>query len=621
MLGILMFVPSLLVGCSRDESTAISQADPSRPSEPAPPGTAEPGRSPLPATPTKAGPFAIVLTHAERRWTLAGEDLGAREGKPGEAAAEVLDEARLTACLESLARDVDRPAVDARLALRPDLTEELTPSRPGVELDVGASASRVRETVEASLRSRARSEPLEVALAVREVLPATTEADLADARQALRQALSGPITLRQGDRSWDLAPQDLAPALRVVPGEKAGAKWQVRVEEEPLRKLVERLAPQIDQPAVEARFAWNGGQLKVIRESQNGRRLDAVQTARRVMDVLLTSNRTVGLVVVDVPPAVDAPREDQLGIGALIESASTSFAGSIPEKQANIKLAASRLNGVVVPPGATFSFNRAVGPTTLSAGFQWAYGVVNGSDGMKTVPSVAGGICQVSTTLFQAVFWAGYQIERRSSHLYWIPAYASRGVVGLDSTVDEASGLDFRFTNTTPDPLRIQARVEGSEVIFSLYGTKPAWRVEVDKPVITNVTPSDTRLVEEEDPNMPWGKRVQTEAASDGFDVTIVRRVYEPGSADPRTLRLRSSYRPSRNVVAVGTKGRPAGASGTTVTPPQAPASAATPDLPAASSRSATPARAGTPGPSSGTPTPAATPTPWPTEPIPSGQP
>ena len=60
---------------------------------------------------------------------------------------------------------------------------------------------------------------------------------------------------------------------------------------------------------------------------------------------------------------------------------------------------------------------------------------------MKTVPSVAGGICQVATTLFHTVFWSGYQIEERNYHLYWIPSYTSRGVEGLDATVDEEAGL------------------------------------------------------------------------------------------------------------------------------------------------------------------------------------
>ena len=313
----------------------------------------------------------------------------------------------------------------------------------------------------------------------------------------------------------------------------------------------------------------------MLRESEEGQRLDVDQTVALARSRLFGADRVVDLVVAPARPAVDSRQTGQLGIKELIGSARTPFAGAIPEKQQNIKLASSRLNGVVVPPGGTFSFNQEVGPTTLASGFQWGYGIVGGDSGLKTVPSVAGGICQVSTTLFQTVFWSGYQIEERSWHLYWIPSYTSKGVVGLDSTVDAESGLDFRFTNTTDDYLLIQAGVEGSEVWFSLYGTKPSWRVETEKPVITNTRGPDTRLVEQEDPTMPFGRRLQVEAARDGFDVTIVRRVHEGGhvgNADGgtgklRTLSLKSSYQPSRNVVLVGTKGRPAGGPAPAATP------------------------------------------------------
>jgi vancomycin resistance protein YoaR len=77
---------------------------------------------------------------------------------------------------------------------------------------------------------------------------------------------------------------------------------------------------------------------------------------------------------------------------------------------------------------------------------------------------VAGGICQVATTLFQPVFWAGYQLEERYWHLYWIPAYTSHGVLGLDATVDEDAGLDFKWTNTTSNYVLIQSDGDDEKV-------------------------------------------------------------------------------------------------------------------------------------------------------------
>jgi len=259
------------------------------------------------------------------------------------------------------------------------------------------------------------------------------------------------------------------------------------------------------------------------------------------------------LPVREVRPAVDGENLAALGLQGLIEESTTSFAGSVPEKAHNIKLAAERLHGTVVPPGALFSFNREVGPTTLASGYQWGFGITGGADGLRTVPSVAGGICQVATTLFQAFFWSGYRLEERHWHLYWIPAYTSRGVVGLDATVDEDSDLDLQFTNTTSQAVLIQSSVSADSVTFRLYGTKPAWSVDIAAPEITNRVPPDPRPVVEQDPTLAAGRRVTVETAREGFDVSILRTV--TNGDDVRTLRLKSVYRPSRNVTLVGAGG------------------------------------------------------------------
>jgi vancomycin resistance protein YoaR len=272
---------------------------------------------------------------------------------------------------------------------------------------------------------------------------------------------------------------------------------------------------------------------------------------------ILAGQRAVTLPVGPVHPGAATEDADRIG-RELIEESTTPFIGAIPEKAHNIQLAAERLDGVVVPPGATFSFNKEVGPTTLEAGFQWGFGLTTeGQGGVHTVPSVAGGICQVATTLFQSVFWAGYPVEERYSHAYWIPAYASRGVVGLDVTVDPDANLDFKWTNATSDYVLIQSGVQGDTVEFALYGKRPGWRVEVDPARTSNPRPSDPTPIRQEEPGLAWGSSLQVESPRDGFDVDVTRRVTPVGGGEPRTLRLHSSYAPSRSVTLVGTGGRP----------------------------------------------------------------
>jgi vancomycin resistance protein YoaR len=126
-------------------------------------------------------------------------------------------------------------------------------------------------------------------------------------------------------------------------------------------------------------------------------------------------------------------------------------------------------------------------------------------------------------------------------------------MVGLDTTVDQEAGLDFQFKNDTSANLLIQTSTDGTNVHFALYGIPPSWKVRVDQPVITNLVKTDPKVVVQDDATMPKGQQVYTEAAQDGFTVTI-RRTVTDVAGDSRQLNLRSNYAPAHNVIAVGTR-------------------------------------------------------------------
>lgn len=191
---------------------------------------------------------------------------------------------------------------------------------------------------------------------------------------------------------------------------------------------------------------------------------------------------------------------------------------------------------------------------------------------------MAGGICQVATTLFQRVFWSGFPLVERHWHLYWIPAYTTRGLVGLDATVDEDSGLDMRWSNPTDSYVLIQSATDDSNVYFGLYGSEHNWKVQVDDPQVSHRVAADPAPVAEAEPSLPWGRILPVESARDGFDVGITRTVTRE-DGQPRSLTVQSSYEPSRTVTLVGTKNKPANADVDAVlariAPPRAPAAAA----------------------------------------------
>jgi len=464
----------------------------------------------------------------------------------------LLDEARVQRYLEDLAAAVDRPLADAQLSIDPDGRVVYVAHQTGRRLQLAATRDRLGKALMVG-------ETLRVPLAVQETLPPVTDADLATARQQAERYLGAPVVLQLGDDSWTLSPAELVAAVELE-GPK-NRPTGARLKDAALEQAVRRKVQQVNRPASNARFEFAEGSLRTIRESQEGREVDFPATLALVRKAIDSGERAVQVPARITQPSVTSEQRDQLGIREQIARGETRFAGSSPPKIHNIKLAASRIHGVVIPPGAMFSFNQELGPTTLDSGYQVGWGIASTGDGSHaTVPSVAGGICQVATTLLQPVFWGGYQLEERHHHLYWIPAYgmAPLGRVGLDATVDEDTGLDFRFINSSPDYVLIQAVTDDTSLSISLYGTKPSWDVKVDGPKISNRRTARTEVVRYPEPTLPWGQQFQVEAAGDGFDVVIVRTVAD-GSGS-RTLTLKTHYEPSQNMVAVGVRGAPAGA-------------------------------------------------------------
>ncbi len=575
---------------------------------------------------------SVQIQYQNRVWTYSSRDLGMR-GDADELAAAAyrvgregsilsrfgehvraliggtsvsvdsgVDQATLDGVIDQVASDVDRSPRDAHISISTDGTVEHVAARAGLTTDQASFRTRVLKALADGSTT--------VDLPVREEAPAVSDDLVQPAFTQVTKMLGGagtPLTLTRGQESWPLDRADVAAVISVEGGTPDGQKATVTIDDQKLQDLVRKAAREIDQQVQEPRFAFNGGNLTVIKPSREGRTLDQPATVALIKAKLLGAERTAEIPVSAVPPSISSENPAALGIVERIETSSTSFSGSVPEKKWNIQLAAERLNGVVVPPGATFSFNKEVGPTTIESGFKWGFGIETSKEGAHTVPSIGGGICQVATTLFHPVFWAGYPLEERFWHLYWIPAYTSKGVVGLDVTVDEDSNLDFRWTNPTNDYILIQSATDDDRVYFSLYGKKPPWRVEVDDPVITNRVPPDPKPAFDEDPTMPWGRRMVVQTAREGFEVTVNRKVIPNGGGDPRTLRLRSKYQAVPTLTLVGTEGRPPGAPiPGKETPTTAPSAQSAPSSSAAPDAAAPPAST-TPGSSSSSGAPTGT--------------
>ncbi len=219
------------------------------------------------------------------------------------------------------------------------------------------------------------------------------------------------------------------------------------------------------------------------------------------------------------------------------------FTGSPTFRVHNIRVGASRVQGLWIAPGETFSFNRAVGPISAATGFQPGY-VVSGN---TLATEDGGGICQVSTTVFRAALRAGLPITERHAHSYLVGYY---GEPGLDATV-YAPAKDLRWTNDTAAPLLVQADwdLKAERLTVSVFGHDDGRTVRLDEPVITGrQTATEPSFVL--DRTLPAGGARRIDMPATGMKAVITRTVVS-GNGRNTTDAFSSRYRPWGGVFAV----------------------------------------------------------------------
>jgi vancomycin resistance protein YoaR len=229
----------------------------------------------------------------------------------------------------------------------------------------------------------------------------------------------------------------------------------------------------------------------------------------------------------------------------LLASYSTLYSGSY-DRIRNLQLAVQALDGTLVPPGGTFSFNRAVGPRTEERGYRPAPVIVNG----EYEDGVGGGVSQVATTMFNAAWEAGVKITGRTAHALYISRYP----LGRDATVVYPE-IDVKFRNDTPRHIYVQATYGESGIAISLLGAGRERQVVSRAGELRDVAPPKTKLVP--DPNLFEGEKVVEDAGEPARAVTVSRTVYI-GDKVLYDEQWSTYYRSEPKIVRVGTKPKPA---------------------------------------------------------------
>lgn len=321
---------------------------------------------------------------------------------------------------------------------------------------------------------------------------------------------------------------------------------------------VTELTNQINIPVEEALFRFENGKVTEFRQSKEGRAVEPEETVQRFTSAVQALPHAPQYhIVINVPvypikPNVSTEQVNDYGIKELIGTGYSEFHGSIPGRIHNVALAASRLNGVLIPPGETFSFNKTIGDISAATGYQSAYIIKDG----RTVLGDGGGVCQVSTTIFRAAMDAGLPIVERHAHAYRVHYYEEAGYkAGIDATVFSPS-VDFKFTNDTPSYILIQTKTDTKNLTltFELYGTRDGRESSITNHVVGGQIAPPPPLYQD-DPTLPVGTEKQVDWAAWGakasFDYTVNR--------NGETLQQQtfvSNYRPWQAVYLKGTAGQ-----------------------------------------------------------------
>ena len=383
------------------------------------------------------------------------------------------------------------------------------------------------ETANDTLLALRTLAPQTVPLRTRELPPTLGDATLATAQEKAQALLSSPLTLVEGQHTWTWQPDKLADLVRVEPRART---LKVELDAAKLAKATERLAQLADSGSVEPRLRFADGNLQIIQEGKPGQKLkqpDAIAAISQTLALNQAITRTLALPMETVSPQITPEKLPTLGIAELIGEGKSSFEGSADYRITNIKAGAARMDGVLIPPDSEFSFNTQLGDVDAANGFVEGYAVVDS----RTQLEWGGGVCQDSTTVFRAAFWAGLPITERYAHPFYISWYDRFGFAdhgdgaGLDATIYTGVN-DLKFANNTGHWILMQTEVDDDNQILTvrLYGTKDR-TVEFAGPEISNeqAAPETPRVID--DSSKPSGYYHQTDTARGGRDIVVYRTV------------------------------------------------------------------------------------------------
>jgi vancomycin resistance protein YoaR len=390
-----------------------------------------------------------------------------------------------------------------------------------------------------------------------------------------KRTLSQMVVLNYGDKTWKVNLADLGIELdlegiideAVGVGHKGnlwnryresylvkkeGRKFDLfyKIEEARTASIIAELTKELNTEPQDAEFIVNSNNELTIISDKPGFCIDSEAAVQELKSILtggvnepLDKTWHVTLNMAEVYPQVTGKDLNNRRINGLLSTYTTQFNASNVNRTYNVKVAAEALNHQQIKPGETFSFNQVVGPRSQEAGYKEALIILKN----EFVPGLGGGVCQVSSTLYNSVLLADLTVVERSNHslpVDYVPP-------GLDATV--AYGvLDFKFVNSTEGHLILQTSVKGNRLTIQIFGDKKFRKeIEVSNRVIAKTEPG---LVQKPNPDLYEGQEFIEQIGKPGLRVQTYRIIKEQGNVGHEELLATSVYSPLKQIVQVGTK-------------------------------------------------------------------
>lgn len=318
--------------------------------------------------------------------------------------------------------------------------------------------------------------------AVALVLPVAAEANEALIKEVpinaarLKAAASRPFVLTHGTRTWTVPASEVRTWFKT---KNAAGVTTLQLRPDVIYTYLNvHVSPRVNDLGESSRFAQNGASIQLLSGGRKGKIVDGVKTSLAIRAALANGKTTAAVSTKEYRPGIFSVQDfKKLSFATLLGRGESNFAGSPRNRVHNIRVATERYNGLVLMPGEEFSFNGYLGTVDAANGYLPELVIKEN----VTTPEFGGGICQVSTTAFRAALGSGLDVTARKNHSYPVRYY---GTPGYDATVYQPAP-DLRFKNDYAKPVMIKTRIEGTKLIFEVWGTSDGRKIKVNGPFVT----------------------------------------------------------------------------------------------------------------------------------------